>query len=209
MKRAERTGDRRTRRTQRALRDALFALIAERGYDAIGVGDIAMRADVGRATFYTHYRDKEDLLLSSLQRLANDLVERVEGLDPLAATDLQARQMSLSTAAFQHVAAHRNLYRALFSEREATLVAARLRRHLGGLARRYVIDQMVAGAPTPVDADLLAQYVAGSLLALQAWWLEHDLPTPPEEMGRLFWRLVTPGVNAVLGLHDLPPRRPE
>jgi hypothetical protein len=28
---------------------------------------------------------------------------------------------------------------------------------LGLLRERYVIDQMVTGAPTPVDADLLAQ----------------------------------------------------
>ena len=58
-------------------------------------------------------------------------------------------------------------------------------RHLdrGLLRERYVIDQMVTGAPTPVDADLLAQYVAGSLLALQALWLEHDLPHPPRRWG--------------------------
>jgi AcrR family transcriptional regulator len=36
-------------------------LAAERGFDAITVGDIARRAGVNRATFYRHYQDKYDL----------------------------------------------------------------------------------------------------------------------------------------------------
>lgn len=62
--------DRRVLRTKRALRSALLEVIVERGYDAVSVQAIADRADVGRATFYTHYADKEDLLLGSLDPLA-------------------------------------------------------------------------------------------------------------------------------------------
>ncbi|MEM6707029.1 MAG: TetR/AcrR family transcriptional regulator, partial [Acidobacteriota bacterium] len=55
--------DRRVTRTKRLLRQALMELVREKDYARITVQDILDRADVGRSTFYTHYRDKDDLLL--------------------------------------------------------------------------------------------------------------------------------------------------
>src|SRR5689334_24059575 len=62
-------GDRRVRRTRRLLREALLALVAEKGYDRVTVQDVLDRADVGRATFYAHFRDKDDLLVSGFDEL--------------------------------------------------------------------------------------------------------------------------------------------
>jgi AcrR family transcriptional regulator len=54
--------DPRARRTRRLLLDAFGALMQERSYGRITVGDIAARATVNRATFYLHFRDKDALL---------------------------------------------------------------------------------------------------------------------------------------------------
>src|ERR1700741_782405 len=56
--------DRRVRRTRAALRDAFLALVSEKGYEKITIQDILDRADVGRSTFYVHYRAKEALLIA-------------------------------------------------------------------------------------------------------------------------------------------------
>ncbi len=53
--------DRRIRRTRDTLGDALVQLIQEKPFDEITVQDVLDRACVGRTTFYTHYRDKDDL----------------------------------------------------------------------------------------------------------------------------------------------------
>jgi AcrR family transcriptional regulator len=58
--------DRRSERTHRAINTAFLGLLAERRYEEIGVGDIAARADVGRSTFYEHFRGKDDLLCHSI-----------------------------------------------------------------------------------------------------------------------------------------------
>ena len=73
----EHTLDRRGRRTRRQLKEALFALILEKGYDAVTIEDITGRADLGRTTFYLHYRDKEELLLEAIDSIANDLIARL------------------------------------------------------------------------------------------------------------------------------------
>src|SRR5512147_2280747 len=67
--------DRRIQRTRQSLRTALLALIKEKGYDAISIEDITERANVGRATFYLHYKDKEDLLLEEFSEMANEKVQ--------------------------------------------------------------------------------------------------------------------------------------
>src|SRR5690242_7901565 len=69
--------DRRQRKTRTALDGALLQLIAERPYAAITVEDIVTTADLARATFYAHYRDKDDLLAAANERLLTDLMETV------------------------------------------------------------------------------------------------------------------------------------
>jgi AcrR family transcriptional regulator len=68
--------DRRIQRTQQLLEAALLSLIKEKEFDAISVQEIIDRANVGRATFYTHYDNKEDLLESGFDALLAALRER-------------------------------------------------------------------------------------------------------------------------------------
>jgi AcrR family transcriptional regulator len=189
--------DRRVQRTRQMLQQALFALLEERGYDALTVQDIAERANIGRATFYTHYADKEQLLFSTWKNLADDLSARIE---PFSPSELLVERKTHSVVLFQHVADHRHLYRVLLSERGVAVIVARLRAYLIESAKRKVIAPLLPEATRPELADLLASHAAGSLIGLVIWWLDHDLPYSPEEMGRLFWQLVVPGAAQVLGL---------
>ena len=61
--------DPRSLRSTRALGRALVDLMHESDFQEITVQQILDRAGVGRATFYAHYRNKEDVLQSSYERL--------------------------------------------------------------------------------------------------------------------------------------------
>src|SRR6266545_463064 len=69
--------DRRIQRTRQALHTALLELTREKGYDSISIEEITDRANVGRATFYLHYKDKEDLLLELFSEMANEKVQLI------------------------------------------------------------------------------------------------------------------------------------
>jgi AcrR family transcriptional regulator len=56
--------DRRVQKTHQLIQSALMALIQEKRFEALSLQDIIDRANVGRATFYTHFDNKEDLLVS-------------------------------------------------------------------------------------------------------------------------------------------------
>src|SRR5919106_4710436 len=59
--------DARVKRTRDALGDALIALMQEKPFDTITVQDVLDRARVSRSTFYAHYSDKDDLLMSDAE----------------------------------------------------------------------------------------------------------------------------------------------
>src|SRR5262245_44726876 len=65
--------DRRSERTRRSLSEAMVELIREKDYSAITVNDIIERANVGRSTFYAHFRDKDDLFLGEFDRVIDVL----------------------------------------------------------------------------------------------------------------------------------------
>ena len=191
--------DRRIQRTRRMLSEALFALIVERGYEAITVQDITERANVGRATFYLHYKDKEELLSASLKQLVNELTQYVEPNSESPTT-----YKTLSVRVFKHIAQHHILYRALLGESGPPIISIGMKRYLAALIQNYVIKPLLARGKVVVDSELLAAHAAGSLLALLVWWLDHNLMPSAEEMGTLFWRLMTPGIEDVLGLPHVP-----
>lgn len=70
-----RNSDRRVRRTRKLLHSAFLELVIEKGYDKITIQDILDRADVGRSTFYVHFRDKEALLTASFDNMRDQLEE--------------------------------------------------------------------------------------------------------------------------------------
>ena len=64
----KKNSDRRKERTKRHLSEALVELVKEKRFDDISVQNLIDRADIGRSTFYTHFRDKEDLFQKDWER---------------------------------------------------------------------------------------------------------------------------------------------
>src|SRR5262245_11573824 len=95
-KRRSRNADRRIRRTQGRLRDALVALLHEKRIDKITVQEVLDQAAVGRSTFYLHYRDKNDLFLCMLE----------EGLEMWSTTLGRQQEKSLRVAPVEEFFAH-------------------------------------------------------------------------------------------------------
>ena len=66
--------------TAERLRDAAFELFSAQGFDATTVDDIAQRADVGRTTFFRHFRAKEDVVFPDHPGLSAAVADRLEAL---------------------------------------------------------------------------------------------------------------------------------
>lgn len=78
---SESQADRRIQKTLLALREAFFELVLTYSYDEIKVSDIIEKANVGRSTFYQHYKSKDDILANSMGTLLDDLARSIEPED--------------------------------------------------------------------------------------------------------------------------------
>lgn len=156
--------DRRAIRTRQAVMRAFVDLVLDRRYDEIRVVDIIARADVGRSTFYEHYRGKDDVLLQSMGGL----------LDVLAASLFPDGDEAALQAVVEHFWENRRFARRLlFADRRPMVVQA--------LARR--IEARIAG-PHGLHPRLLANQLAAGQLGLLESWLAGDASASPAEIAR-------------------------
>lgn len=66
--------DRRSIKTKRAIRNAFLELLKEKSINKISVVEISKLADLGRGTFYLHYKDVYELM----EHLENELIHNLE-----------------------------------------------------------------------------------------------------------------------------------
>ena len=201
--------DRRVERTRTALKQALYELIDEKGYDQVTVEEITERANLGRATFYLHYRDKEDLLLEDVINLVDQMVEETTGMPwlrwrqaPDGGIPMPNRPPPM-VLVFQHVAENAEHYRIILRGQGSYTVGERLREIIIQAIKDVGLARSQEGFPEreiQVPLDVIANYYAGSVMGLVSWWLENEMPYSPEKMAEYFQRLFFPGLMQVLGL---------
>jgi AcrR family transcriptional regulator len=195
--------DPRVVRTRRLLRDALLELIPEKGFDAITVQDITERATLHRATFYLHYRDKQDLLMSTLEEMFDELVAYAEPPRDPHTIPLDEPIPAL-VRQLEHIAAHADFYRAVMGSDGVPAFGARLREWVGNLARTRLEKMGLDADEWLVPFDLVVSYVTGAYVGLIRHWLAEGTRYPPEEMAIYIRRLMTLGMHRVMGV-ELPP----
>jgi AcrR family transcriptional regulator len=177
--------DRRIRRTRRILHDALLTLVLEKGYEHTTVQDILDRADVGRSTFYAHYRDKDALLLSSFEELGEQLQAE---LGPAPTSD-PARPAEVL---FSHAYEYRHIYRALCGRQGGTVVHRHLHRLIGDLLRAH-LDSPGDGADDGADVEVAAEFYTSAALGLLVWWIDHDFRHGPAWLATTYRKLAEGG----------------
>jgi AcrR family transcriptional regulator len=185
--------DRRVRRTRELLRSALLALIMEKGYDRITVQDILDRADVGRSTFYAHYRDKEDLLWSGFEDIRAALAAEAHagGTEPGG----QARFLQPLLAVFQHVEAYRHTWGQLSRKGGADVITRILRQHVADLVGEHLRSRFGRTGEKELQVDAAIQYVTGATMGLLTWWLDNEVPYSADELHADLRRMATQGVG--------------
>lgn len=73
--------DLRSIRTEKQIKEALFELIHEKGFDKVTVRDLTNRADICRSTFYAHYEDKFDMIEKIEDEFLIDFQEIINKLE--------------------------------------------------------------------------------------------------------------------------------
>ncbi len=160
--------DARAQRSTHALAHALIQLIQESDgrFEDITVRQILERARVGRTTFYSHFRSKEDVLHSMY-----------EGMFGLYASII-ARERRFTARLFpvrefvDHVAQSKRLMAGL---RKAGL-ADDMKSHFVGYAANIIESRMadLRLESAAVQSALASRMLAAALVESIDWWVDHE-----------------------------------
>lgn len=177
--------DRRSQRTQHLVGEAFVQLLKEKGYSAITVSDIIERANIGRSTFYSHYRDKDDLFVAQLNRVIEVLSQHMP--------DQREIPFFPSLGLFRHVGEEYELYKAIVWTPGIDLFVKHLQT---SLSHRIEQGLQESGREFEIPIPMMANFVAGSFLTLLRWWLENKMVYSPEQMDDMFKKLTVSGIEA-------------
>jgi AcrR family transcriptional regulator len=182
--------DRRVKRTHKLLQDALVGLTLEKGYDAVTIREITDRADVGYATFFRHYPDKEALLADVVEAMKDEFQTL------LAPYSLVDDPEKTGTLLFEYVQENCDLCRVLLDSTDTIS----LLKPVQEIGRNESTLMVSVPASETVPLEVAVSHLMSSLVMLIRWWLDHDMPYSPERMGQIAAELIIrPVIRAVMG----------
>lgn len=192
--------DRRIQRTQKGMQNALVALIAEKGYEKVTIQDIIDRANVGRSTFYAHYRDKEDLLLRGVAEIAYG-----DEVDDQVAQEMKRRNTAGTSGTLTtlpmllHVEQNQQIHQAMFKQSNENAILEKGTAYLYANIKAQLTEMLDENQEASVPLSFLARYLTGGLIEMTKWWLESGMQLSAKEMDEMFQKIALLGVLGVLG----------
>ncbi len=174
---------RRRLQTRKLLIRTTLQLVLEKGYDAISIQDITERADLGRGTFYLHFKDKEEVVWTAFKDLFVELEQEAH-----KQLDRHMPQVEFYgfLNIFRHAEKNRDLYRLMFGGQGSAMLTARVQDFLAGA---FLDD--IRNAPQPpeinfnIPEEIEAQLLTGMITRLLFWWLEKPNNYTPEQIAAM------------------------
>jgi AcrR family transcriptional regulator len=174
----------RVKRTKILLREALIALIEERGFNNLTVGELTERAMVSRAAFYRSYQDKYDLVEQIFEEAMSTLFNAIGEFGREHPADVWIRF-------FEQIAQYDRLYRALLGKKGSPWFVQKMRTRLAELIKEHgslggahgpSMSEHAAHLAHPFSDTFVPDLVAAMLVEAITWWLEQGQLYTPKEL---------------------------
>lgn len=123
--------DLRKKKTLRAIKEAFYALRADKNLEQITVTELTQMAEISKATFYLHYRDVYDLSEQLQQEVIQAVFSRIE--DPMA---ILSDAMGFTTQMISALESEKERINPLFSGSQAAALPISIEDHL----KKYIFS---------------------------------------------------------------------
>ncbi len=182
--------DRRSERSRSLITSALLDLLTDRRFNEITIQEITDKANVGRATFYLHYRNKEECLVQVLTTGFDSLVAEIDQMNMGKDRDF----VDVLEKIFLFTTRNRNLYTALLSDNPKANIL--------GDVQKYIREKMTRSIPVPPKLDPIIREavttnLTGALIAMVLWWLREDPAFTARQMAEIFVNMSIDGLRGV------------
>ena len=182
--------DRRQRRTREAIFGAFIDLLSEKDYSKITVGEIIESADVGRATFYSHFETKDYLLKEMCEELFCHVFDSMnhEHSDHRHIFDCDAPD-SVFLHLFQHLLKNDNNILTLLSGQNNELFLRYFKDNLKKVAESQ-LPQFAERKSESLPDSFWINHIASTFVETLRWWVDNGMKETPEVITEYFYLTV-------------------
>lgn len=170
--------DRRIKRTRKSLAAALVDLALESSYGEVSVRQLTQRADIGYATFYRHFKNKDELLLSLFEAAADDLKKQIAAVES---------QRAAAELMFEHVRNMPRIYQLYVRLPEANPARQMVRAELEDILHARYKPREGANVPRDVAFNHIIQSATGLL----TWYLDNLDDYRPQDVTAMYADLIS------------------
>lgn len=184
MKMTKKKTNRYAQLSRNLLQEALLSLLREKRYPKITVTDIVKRAELSRPTFYAHFETKDDLLMSYVDDLLdeiNDIImEKLANGDP---ADIVQRPI-IDGKLFTIWLERKEIFEQIRAANIDYIIFKKIReQHFQIFSQSHLVSPIEK--MNPVLQAYCLNYMAGSVAMFLLHWLDEGMPHDPKELGKL------------------------
>ncbi len=182
--------DRRQRKTREAIFKAFTELLSKKEFSQITVGEIIERADIGRATFYSHFETKEFLLKEFCEELFCHIFD-IENGDKYGHRHIFdcTGSDSVFLHLFQHLQKNDNYILALLCSQNNELFLKYFRNNLEMLIESQ-LPLFESRKSKDIPLAFWKNHIVSTFAETVKWWVENGRKESPEAITNYFFTVV-------------------
>jgi len=177
--------DRRQRKTRQAVFAAFMELLCEKKYSHITVGEILSRADISRATFYSHFETKDYLLKELCEDLFCHVFDASNGREEHSHLFRCDPPRSPFLHLFLHLMRNDNHILDLLSSQNNDLFLQYFKKSLGTLVEQN-LSLFQVGKTVELPESFRIHHISSVFVETLRWWLENGRQESPETLTEYF-----------------------
>lgn len=174
--------DRRKRKSQEAIRNALISLLNYKDIEKITINEIAQKADVSRGTIYLNYADKYELLNDCINMCTNNLLSNCAHTSD---SDISSREIIFKS--FKHLEENSTSLKLLLKSQGISS----FRDILFKVISRFIAEQIAEPEGNAIQINSMSvQYLSSAIVGVLVWWVTHDTGISALAISEDLWDLL-------------------
>lgn len=193
--------DLRVKRTNKMIIDAFIHLVEKSRFEQVTVQDIADEAMINRATFYAHYKDKQDLYETIFDYALTAFTSVLNPAELVKGNLIKVKHIELvMTKIYSNIQENRKFYLTIMDGSANEI----LRKKIADILNEQYADIFnrlkITENDIEVPMDFIIEYMTSIFVGTLHWWLTTDSQMTPEHLAKLVIKLVGNGHLTVLGI---------
>ncbi len=194
--------DPRVKRTNQYLINAIVKLLNDKDINKISIQNITDLADLTRATFYLHYRDKQDFFNRIVTNVIDDLIDYVKDGHLIASgLNNESDIKNAFTRLFEYIYMNYEFFSVMLSDRGLS----QFRPKLESVVQKEIYIPLFH-ALVKIDGEKTSKfpqhyflnYITSAHIGVICTWLNDDMNYSPKYMAELLYKLTLEGIFSVV-----------